>query len=53
LVAKWRGWFDRADYVVLSVDAFRVPWSPELSEWFNQHFERVGTPGPVVYRRVA
>lgn len=51
-VEKWRRWFAQADYVVLSADPFRVPWSAELTEWFNQRFQQVGRPGPVVYRRV-
>lgn len=51
LVAQWRTWLERADFVVLSSNPFRIPWTPELSGWFNERFELVGNVGPAVYRR--
>ena len=51
LVTEWRGWLERADYVVLSSNPFRVPWTDELSTWFNASFELVGNVGPSVFRR--
>lgn len=51
LVAKWRQWFDAADYVVLSVDPFRIPFDTALRRWFDENFERVARVGADVYRR--
>ncbi len=51
LVQQWQSWFQRAEYVVLSPNPFRIPWTPELSGWFNERFELVGNVGPAVYRR--
>jgi hypothetical protein len=53
LVARWRAWFSAADYVILSRDPFRIPWTPELRSWFRQHFRRMSSDGASVYRRVS
>jgi hypothetical protein len=53
LVAKWKRWFEQAEYVVLSSEAFRVPWTPDLLQWFRERFVVVGRPFAVVYVRVA
>lgn len=51
LVAKWRRWFGAAEYVVLSVDPFRIPFDTSLRRWFDENFERVARVGADVYRR--
>jgi len=51
LVQQWQSWFERAEFVVLSSNPFRVPRTPELSAWFNEHFDLVGSVGPAVWRR--
>jgi hypothetical protein len=53
LVARWRAWFSAADYVILSRDPFRIPWTPELRSWFRQHFRPMSSEGASVYRRVS
>jgi hypothetical protein len=48
LVAAWQSVLSRAEYVWLSSgNARRIPWTPELSGWFRQHFRPAGpyTPG--------
>ena len=52
LVEFWRRGMEQADYVVFGPNAFRVPWTPELSAWFNQHFVLVDTWYASVYRRL-
>jgi len=52
LIAEWKVWMDRADYFVLSGDAFRIPWDTELIDWFNARFRLVAEPGPKVFRNV-
>jgi alpha-1,2-mannosyltransferase len=45
VVAAWKSWFSKADYVWLSPDhgsQRRVPWTPALSAWFNATFAKVG-----------
>lgn len=51
LVRAWRGWLDRADYVLLSADRFRVPWTPELVQWFDESFDPISQWYATVYRR--
>jgi len=46
VVAAWQGWLDKADYVWLSPahgSRRRIPWTPQLSAWFNANFTKVGT----------
>ena len=50
-VARWKRWFEQADYVVLSEEAFRVPWTPELVAWFGATFTQMGSPFAAVYVR--
>ena len=50
LVAEWKAWLDRADFVVLSVHTDHVPWTPDLLEWFNSNFDVVGAIGQGIYR---
>jgi alpha-1,2-mannosyltransferase len=43
LVAAWQSFLSRADYVWLSDgNARRIPWTPELSSWFGEHFRPLG-----------
>lgn len=53
-VEDWLGWFQTADYAVLSVEhSSYVPWSPELQGWFDRHYVLVGSgPRTYVYYRV-
>jgi 4-amino-4-deoxy-L-arabinose transferase-like glycosyltransferase len=52
--AKWRGWFERADYVALSVQLTNyIPWTTELVAWFNVNYTlELTLPRTYVYRRV-
>ncbi len=46
VVAAWREWMSKADYVWLSPahgSKRRIPWTPALSDWFNANFAKVGT----------
>jgi hypothetical protein len=46
VVATWRGWLGKADYVLLSPahgSKRRIPWTAALSDWFNVNFVKVGT----------
>jgi len=52
LVGAWRSWFSAADYVILSPNPFRIPWTPKLTSWFRNHFRQVSSDGATVYRRV-
>jgi alpha-1,2-mannosyltransferase len=51
LIRMWRRSFSEAQYVVLSADPFRIPWSAELVVWFQQRFEPVLLDRVAVYRR--
>ncbi len=45
VVATWQNWLSKADYVWLSPghgSRRRIPWTPELSAWFNANFTKVG-----------
>jgi alpha-1,2-mannosyltransferase len=52
--AKWRRWFERADYVTLSVQLSNyIPWTTELVSWFNANYTlELTLPRTYVYRRV-
>src|SRR5205085_225659 len=52
--AKWRAWFERADYAALSVPFSNyIPWTPELVSWFNANYTlELTLPRTYVYRRV-
>jgi hypothetical protein len=52
--AKWRAWFERADYVTMSVEFSNyIPWTPELASWFSANYSEVlRLPHTYVYRRV-
>jgi hypothetical protein len=52
LVDLWKRWMEQADYVVLSVHTDYLPWTPELTAWFNATFEVVANVGPTVYRHL-
>jgi hypothetical protein len=51
LIRMWQRSFSNADYVVLSADPFRIPWSAGLIAWFQQRFEPVLSDRVAVYRR--
>ena len=52
LVAEWQRLFSTVDYVVLSANPFRIPWTPELSAYFNANFHLIATaPDANIYRR--
>ena len=49
VVAAWRTWLGKADYVWLSAShgsRRRIPWTPALSEWFNATFTKLGSYQP-------
>jgi alpha-1,2-mannosyltransferase len=58
VVATWQGWLSKAQYVWLSPahgSKRRIPWTPQLSAWFNANFTPVGGYVPAVgqiYERV-
>lgn len=54
LLAAWRDYLERSDYVAMSVDWTNFfPWTKEQGEWFAKNFEKVGTRGRVVvYEKV-
>jgi hypothetical protein len=58
VVAQWKTWLGKADYVLLSPDHAsqrRIPWTPALSAWFNATFVKDGSSSPAtgqLYRRV-
>ena len=58
VVAQWKTWLGKADYVLLSPDMAsrrRIPWTAGLSAWFNVTFVKDGSPSPAtgqLYRRV-
>jgi hypothetical protein len=57
LVASWKNWFSRADYVVLSAPySFRIPWTPALRAYFQANYHVVPAANALIYqhlRRVA
>lgn len=54
-VAKWLSWFERADYVVLSVpQSDYLPWTPSLISWFSANYHLVASqPNVYVYKHTA
>ena len=52
LVRTWQDWLAAANYLVLSPDPFRIPWTPTLRTWVDGNFELVSSADVVVYRRV-
>jgi alpha-1,2-mannosyltransferase len=43
LVSAWQSFLSRAEYVWLSDgNTRRIPWTPELSSWFGEHFRPAG-----------
>jgi hypothetical protein len=53
LAARWQEWMTAAKYVVISDDRFRIPWSPDLSVWFDSHYVPVILGSVSVYQRIA
>ncbi len=59
VVATWKEWLSKADYVWLSAahgSKRRIPWTPALSAWFNATFAKLGSYAPgtgQLYVRVA
>ncbi len=53
VAALWRSAFARAQYVWLSVHAYkRIPWTPALQRYFHAHFTRInGLPALRIYQR--
>ncbi len=52
LVALWQHLFSHADYAVFAgKSAFRVPFTPALSQWFNDRFVIVPTAAPITFKR--
>jgi hypothetical protein len=58
VVATWQEWLSKAQYVWLSPShgsRRRIPWTTQLSDWFNANFTKVGSNVPSVgqlYERV-
>ena len=50
--AAWQRWFEKANYVLLSVElSDYIPWTPQLISYFNHHFVLVASePRTYVYR---
>jgi alpha-1,2-mannosyltransferase len=49
VVAAWKTWLGKADYVWLSPghgSQRRIPWTPALSAWFNATFAKLGSYSP-------
>jgi alpha-1,2-mannosyltransferase len=49
VVAAWKAWLGKADYVWLSPGGGskkRIPWTHELSVWFNGTFAKLGSYSP-------
>jgi Dolichyl-phosphate-mannose-protein mannosyltransferase len=44
LAAAWQSWFAAADYVVLSEYPFRIPWTGDLTAWFNRNYRMISPP---------
>lgn len=59
VVATWQDWLSKAQYVWLSPShgsRRRIPWTPQLSAWFNANFQPATGYVPAVgqlYERVA
>ncbi len=59
VVATWQAWLNKAEYVWLSPahgSRRRIPWTPQLSAWFNATFAKLGPYSPgtgQLYLRVA
>jgi hypothetical protein len=59
VVATWQDWLSKAQYVWLSPShgsRRRIPWTPQLSAWFNANFQPATAYVPAVgqlYERVA
>ncbi len=52
LVAEWRAIFSKAQYAVFAgKNAFRVPFTPALSTWFNDRFVRIPGVAPISFVR--
>lgn len=53
-VAKWRSWLEQADYAVLArPQSDYVPWTPDLTSWFNNNYRLVGSqPNAYVYQHI-
>ena len=52
LVALWQRLFSHADYAVFAgKSAFRVPFTPALSQWFNNRFIVIPGAAPITFRR--
>jgi hypothetical protein len=54
-VAKWRSWLERSDYAVLGTpQSDYVPWTPDLTAWFNSNYRLVAAqPSVYVYQHVS
>jgi hypothetical protein len=54
-VAKWRSWLERSDYAVLAApQSDYVPWTPDLTSWFNSNYRLVASqPWVYVYQRIS
>ena len=50
-VDQWQARLQGADYLVLSVEGSDyIPWTPELSAWFDTHYVLVGSgPSTFIY----
>ena len=54
LVALWQQLLSHADYAVFAgKSAFRVPFTPALSQWFNDRYAVVAGAAPITFKRRA
>ena len=54
LVTLWRHLFEHSNYAVFAgAKAFRVPFTPSLISWFNDHFQLVPGAAPITFIRRA
>src|SRR5262249_35503568 len=52
LTAQWQAWFEHAKYVIFAGKrAFRVPWTPALHTWFDEHYRPIPESHFPVYER--
>jgi alpha-1,2-mannosyltransferase len=52
LAAEWKGWFNQADYVVLSdLHPFRIPWTTALYADLHANFAPMALHGGIVWTR--
>ncbi len=52
LVALWQRMFSQVDYAVFAgKSAFRVPFTPALSQWFNDRFAVIPGAAPISFKR--